>query len=130
MTQDSHHVAFSKMDEFEMNYIFNELVVNSMVSQMDKNIKAHTSAHVYQEYYRSRLCILYAKKNVTQDTYYETISKMDEFEMNYIFNELDTVLELIHANCIVRNVRHSLISTTVKTLILKNEYEHFFIRTE
>jgi hypothetical protein len=50
--------------------------------------------------------------------------------MNYIFNELDTVLELIHANCIVRNVRHSLISTTVKTLILKNEYERFFIRTE
>jgi hypothetical protein len=29
---------------------------------------------------------------------------MDEFEMNYIFNELDTILELIHANFIVRNV--------------------------
>jgi NH3-dependent NAD+ synthetase len=70
------------------------------------------------------------KKNVTQDTYHETISKMDEFEMNYIFNELDTILELIHANCIVRNVRHILISTAVKTLILENVYERFFIRTE
>ena len=73
---------------------------------------------------------MYAKKNVTQDTYHETISKMDEFEMNYIFNELNTILELIHANCIVRNVRHILISTTVKTLILENVYEPFFIRTE
>jgi hypothetical protein len=44
-------MTFSKMVEFEMNYIFNELVVNSMVSQMDKNIKPHSSAHVYQEYY-------------------------------------------------------------------------------
>jgi hypothetical protein len=55
---------------------------------------------------------------------------MDEFEMNYIFNELDTILELIHANCIVRNVRHILISTAVKTLILENVYVRFFIRTE
>ena len=70
------------------------------------------------------------QKNVTQDTYHETISKMDEFEMNYIFNELDFILELIHANCIVRNVRHILISTAVKTLILENVYERFFIRTE
>ena len=46
--------------------------------------------------------------------------------MNYIFNELDTILELMHAHCIVRNVRHILISTTVKTLILKNVYERFF----
>ena len=67
---------------------------------------------------------------MTQDSHHVAFSKMDEFEMNYIFNELDTVLELIHANCIVRNVRHSLISTTVKTLILENVYERFFIRTE
>jgi hypothetical protein len=45
--------------------------------------------------------------------------------MNYIFNELDTILELIHANFIVRNVqRHIfLISTAVKngtTSILKS----------
>jgi len=42
---------------------------------------------------------------------------MDEFEMNYIFNELDIILELIHTNYIVRNVpQHILISTAVKSL--------------
>jgi hypothetical protein len=59
---------------------------------------------------------------------------MDEIEMNYmnyIFNELDTILELIEANFIVRNVqRHILISTAVKTLTLENVYERFFIRSE
>ena len=51
--------------------------------------------------------------------------------MNYIFNELDTILELIEANFIVRNVqRHILISTAVKTLTLENVYELFFIRSE
>jgi hypothetical protein len=41
--------------------------------------------------------------------------------MNYIFNELDTIFELIHANFIVRNVqRHILISTAIKTLTLRN----------
>ena len=51
--------------------------------------------------------------------------------MNYIFNELDTILELIEANFIVRNVqRHILISTAVKTLTLENAYELFFIRSE
>jgi hypothetical protein len=59
---------------------------------------------------------------------------MDEIEMNYmnyIFNELDTILELIEANFIVRNVqRHILISTAVKTLTLENAYELFFIRSE
>jgi hypothetical protein len=59
---------------------------------------------------------------------------MDEIEMNYmnyIFNELDTILELIDANFIVRNVqRHILISTAVKTLTLENVYESFFIRSE
>ena len=88
-----------------------------------KIIKAHTSTQVYQEYFWSRLCILYVKKR-DQDTYHVTISKMDEVEMNYIFNELDTILELIHANFIVRNVqRHILISTAVKngtTSILKS----------
>jgi hypothetical protein len=37
--------------------------------------------------------------------------------MNCIFNELDTILEVIHANFIVRNVRHILISTVDKTLL-------------
>jgi hypothetical protein len=37
---------------------------------------------------------VYAKKNVTQDTYHQTISKMDEFEINHIFNELNTILEI------------------------------------
>ena len=59
---------------------------------------------------------------------------MDEIEknyMNYNFNELDTILELIDANFIVRNVqRHILISTAVKTLTLENVYESFFIRSE
>ena len=51
--------------------------------------------------------------------------------MNYIFNELDTILELIHAHFIVRNVpQHILFSTAVKTLTLENVYERFFIRTE
>jgi hypothetical protein len=80
-----------------------------------KIIKTHTSALVYQEYFWSRLCILCVKKR-DQDTYHVTISKMDEVE---IFNELDTILESIHANFIVRNVqRHILISTAVKTLNL------------
>ena len=59
---------------------------------------------------------------------------MDEIEMNYMnynFNELDTILELIDANFIVRNVqRHILISTAVNTLTLENVYESFFIRSE
>jgi hypothetical protein len=69
------------------------------------------------------------EKNGDQDTYHVTISKMDEVE---IFNELDTILESIHANFIVRNVqRHILISTAVKTLTLENVYERFFfIRNE
>jgi hypothetical protein len=76
------------------------------------------------------LFIILVKKR-DQDTYHVTISKMDEVEMNYIFNELDTILELIHANFIVRNVqRHILISTAVKTLTLENVYERFFIRSE
>ena len=54
---------------------------------------------------------------MTQDTYHVIISKMDECEMNCIFNELDTILEVIHANFIVRNVRHILISTVDKTLL-------------
>jgi hypothetical protein len=62
-----------------------------------KIIKTHTSALVYQEYFWSRLCILCVKKR-DQDTYHVTISKMDEVE---IFNELDTILESIHANFIV-----------------------------
>ena len=50
---------------------------------------------------------------------------MDEVE---IFNELDTILESIHANFIVRNVqRHILISTAVKTLTLENVCERFFL---
>ena len=93
-----------------------------------KMITAHTSAQVYQKYFWSRLCIL-CEKNGDQDTYHVTISKMDEVE---IFNELDTILESIHANFIVRNVqRHILISTAVKTLTLENVYERFFfIRNE
>jgi hypothetical protein len=56
---------------------------------------------------------------------------MDEFEMNYIFNELDTILELIHANFIVRNVqRHILISTAIKTLTLENVYERFVLEVK
>ena len=51
--------------------------------------------------------------------------------MNYIFNELDTILELIHANFIVRNVqRHILISTAVKTLTLENVYERFVLEVK
>ena len=51
--------------------------------------------------------------------------------MNYIFNELDTILELIHANFIVRNVqRHILISTAVKTLTLENVYERFALEVK
>ena len=51
--------------------------------------------------------------------------------MNYIFNELDTILELIHANFIVRHVqRHILISTAVKTLTLENVYERFVLEVK
>ena len=51
--------------------------------------------------------------------------------MNYIFNELDTILELIHANFIVRNVqRHILISTAIKTLTLENVYERFILEVK
>jgi hypothetical protein len=51
--------------------------------------------------------------------------------MNYIFNELDTILELIHANFIVRNVqRHILISTAIKTLTLENVYERFVLEVK
>ena len=51
--------------------------------------------------------------------------------MNYIYNELDIILELIHANCIVRNVpRHILISTLVKSLTLENVYERFVLEVK
>ena len=51
--------------------------------------------------------------------------------MNYIFNELDTILELIEANFIVRNVpRHILISTAVKSLTLENVYERFILEVK
>jgi len=69
-----------------------------MVSQWDKLIKAHTSTHVSRIFLITFVHFV-CKKNVTQDSYHGTISKMDEFEMN-IFNELDTILELIHTNFI------------------------------
>jgi hypothetical protein len=51
--------------------------------------------------------------------------------MNYIFNELDTILELIHAHFIVRNVpQHILFSTAVKTLTLENVYERFILEAK
>jgi hypothetical protein len=51
--------------------------------------------------------------------------------MNYIFNELDTIIEFIHANFIIRNVqRHILISTAVKTLTLEDVYERFILEVK
>jgi hypothetical protein len=95
------------------------------------NKKDNKNPHIYPSISRIFLItfVHLCEKNGDQDTYHVTISKMDEVE---IFNELDTILESIHANFIVRNVqRHILISTAVKTLTLENVYERFFfIRNE
>ena len=100
-----------------------------MVSQWTKIIKP-THLPTYIKNISKSICAFGMQKHLTQDTYHVTVSKMDEFEVNYIFNELDTILELIHANCIVRNVRHILISTAVKTLTLENVYERFVLEVK